>query len=302
MSSLKKYEIEPLVNEHCLIGENPLWHTDERRIYWEDILNGWIFRFDPVSGRHEKVYDGAVVGGFTFQEDGKLLLFREHDIALLNADGTTQVLASDVAPTSGRFNDVMADPEGRVFAGTGAGEVKLSDGLYCVEKNGGTTQLWKGTGCSNGMGFTPDLKQMYWTDSTARKIFIFDYDRATGSLENRREFYSAPGNVEIPDGMAVDAEGCVWSAQWDGYVIHRLDPAGQLMESVRFPVAQVSSATFGGEHCDELFVTTAGGSARKGEPAGEDTADGTLYRVHVGIKGKSEFRSRIQVSPAFGAN
>jgi D-xylonolactonase len=291
--STAKYDVEPLANEHCQIGENPLWHTDEQRIYWEDIPNGYVFRFNPRTGQHEKVYDGTVVGGFTFQADGKLLLFRDHDIALLNEDDTTQVLARDVATSAGRFNDVMADPEGRVFAGTTGGVAELSDGLFRVERDSRVTELWSGTGCSNGMGFTPDLKQMYWTDSSARKIFLFDYDRASGALENRREFYSAPGNVEIPDGMAVDVEGCIWSAQWDGYAVHRLDPEGKLMESVRFPVAQVSSVAFGGENFDEIYVTTAGGTARKGRSAGDDTADGTLYRVRVGVKGKPEFRSRI---------
>jgi D-xylonolactonase len=188
----------------------------------------------------------------------------------------------------------MADPEGRVFAGTMGIDSELCGGLFRIDPDGSVRQMWSGTGCSNGMGFTPDLKRMYWTDSTARKIFIFDYDRASGDLENRREFYSAPDDAGIPDGMTVDSEGCVWSAHWDGFAVHRFDPQGKLMESIAFPVGQTSSVTLGGENLDELYVTTAGGSARKGEnKSGESTADGTLFRVRVGVKGQPEFRSRL---------
>jgi D-xylonolactonase len=143
------------------------------------------------------------------------------------------------------------------------------------------------------MGFTPDLTEMYWTDSTARKIFVFDYNRKTGDLSNRREFYAAPEEAGIPDGMTVDADVCVWSAHWDGHAVHRFLPNGMLIESITFPVAKTSSVTFGGDNLDELYVSTAGGTARKDQPSEESTADGTLYRVRVGIKGQREFRSRI---------
>jgi sugar lactone lactonase YvrE len=93
--------------------------------------------------------------------------------------------------------------------------------------------------------------------------------------------------------MAVDSEGCVWSAHWDGWSIHRLDPQGKLMESIKFPVAKVSSCVFGGENMEELFVTTAGGSARKGQEYEKSTPDGTLYRVRVGVRGLPKFRSNI---------
>lgn len=291
-----KYEIEPLVNEHCQCGENPLWDVREQVLYWEDIPNGYIFRYDPKTNQHKKIYDGPVVGGFTFQEDGKLLLFRDHNIALLNDYGTTRVLTEEIPAATGRFNDVMADPEGRVFAGTGGdASCSMCCGLFRVDLDGSVTELFQGTTCSNGMGFTPDGKQMYWTDSTACKIFIYDYDRASGELSNRREWYTAPENAGIPDGMAVDVNGDVWSAHWDGWGIYHFSPRGELIEKIEFPVAKVSSVTFGGPNLDELYITTAGGTARKGERASESTPDGTLYRVRVGVRGTEEYRSRIRI-------
>jgi sugar lactone lactonase YvrE len=90
-----------------------------------------------------------------------------------------------------RFNDVIADPEGRVFAGT-IGKTAAVGGLYRNDLDGQIEQLWSGTGCANGMGFTPDLRRFYWTDSTAQLVYIADYDRSSGALSNRREFYRAP--------------------------------------------------------------------------------------------------------------
>lgn len=289
-----RYEIEALVNEHCECGENPLWDDEKNLIFWEDIPNGLIYRLDPKTGKHETIYDDAVVGGFTFQADGKLLLFRDHDIALLHGDGNVEVLTRDIPKETGRFNDVIADPEGRVFAGTIGEDETSSGGLFRVDLDGSVTQLWSGTSCSNGMGFTPDLKKMYWTDSQARKIFISDYELATGELSNRTEFYSSL-DESTPDGMSVDAAGDVWSAHWDGFAVHRLSPNGELKESIRFPVGKVSSLIFGGENLDEIYVTTAGGTFRKGETAQRSTPDGTLYRVRVGVKGQRRFRSRIRI-------
>ncbi|KPK81659.1 MAG: hypothetical protein AMJ81_10465, partial [Phycisphaerae bacterium SM23_33] len=155
------------------------------------------------------------------------------------------------------------------------------------EADGRATCLFKGTGISNGMAFTPDRKGFYWTDSSARKIFRFDYDQANGELSNRRVFLDLSAEGSTPDGMTVDAGGSIWSARWDGWAVFRYSPEGSLIEKIQFPVAKVSSVIFGGDGLDELYVTTAGGSD------GADTADGTLYRLKVSAKGLPEFRSRI---------
>lgn len=292
---MNNYHVHPVANEYCQTGENPLWDPQHRILYWEDIPNGYIFRYIPSTKKWDKIYDGPTVGGFTLQENGKLLLFRDHDIALLHDDGGVQILTRDIDTNTGRFNDVIADPEGRVFAGTMGQGDKTSGGLYLVETDASVTKLWGGTGCANGMGFSPDLSKFYWTDSTARIIYVFKYDRRTGALTNRTEFYVAPEGVGTPDGMTVDVKGHVWSAHWDGFGIYHLDENGKVLEKIKFPVGQVSSAAFGGNDFDELYVTTAGGCARKGEPLGETTEDGCLFRVPVGVRGVPDFRSKINL-------
>jgi sugar lactone lactonase YvrE len=252
-----------LVNEHCNTGENPFWDHEKRCVYWTDIPNGRLFRYDIDTGNHAAIYNGQPVGGFTMQADGALLLFRVDDIAVLREDGTAEPVIRYTDAGMTRFNDVIADPDGRV------------------------RQLFSGTGCANGMGFAPDLRTFYWTCSTRRRIYRFHYDRETGDLSGEDLWYQATPEEGIPDGLAVDVSGNVWSARWDGGAVIKHDPDGQVLEKLEFPVAKVSSLCFGGRDLDSLFVTTAGG---KPESA---TEDGALYLVEVPVLGMPEFRSRI---------
>jgi D-xylonolactonase len=277
--------ITPLINEHCELGENPLW--DSGCLYWEDIMGGRIHRFHLETRTHSVIYRGERVGGFTLQDDGALLLFRVNDLALLHPNGGVEVVRTFSDDGMERFNDVIADPEGRVFAGT-IGRTASSGGLYRADRDGTITLLFRGTGCSNGMGFSPDLRTFYWTCSTRRRIYQFDYDRATGSLGGERLFYQATPQEGIPDGMTVDCNGHIWSARWDGFAVVHHAADGRVLETFSFPVAKVSSLCFGGPNLDQFFVTTAGG-----EP-GSQSADGTVYQWSAGIQGPPEFRSGVR--------
>lgn len=278
--------ITALINEHCELGECPLWRTEDGCLYWTDITGGKLHRFHLETATHEVIYRGDPVGGFTFQASGDLLLFRVNDMALLHPDGGVEVLQEFDDQGAERFNDVIADPEGRVFAGT-IGRTETSGGLYRVDPDGTTTLLFRGTGCSNGMGFSPDLRTLYWTCSTRRRIYAFDYDRATGILGGERLFYQAGEAEGIPDGMTVDRDGHIWSARWGGSAVVHHAPDGTVMEKISFPVANISSLCFGGPKYDLLFVTSAGGNPG-------NTSDGTVYQFLPGAAGQSGFKSRIK--------
>jgi D-xylonolactonase len=279
---------EPVANYHCVVGENPRWHETEGRLYWLDIETGRLFRVDHASGEHECFYRGPVVGGFTFQADGTLLLFEADRIVSLNQRLERRVLIEGVDPDMARFNDCLADPEGRVFVGT-IGKTKESGGLYRVDLDGGVECLWKGTGCANGMGFTRDLSHFYWTCSTTRTVDRCRYDRATGRLSKRTRFYDAPASEGTPDGLVLDDRDHLWSARWGGSAVLEMDPSGRIVGRVELPVERVSAAAFGGPELDTLYVTTAGGKE------GSDTEDGTLYRLRVNRRGKLEYRSRVRL-------
>lgn len=278
---------EAVANYHCKVGENPLWDAREGRLYWTDIESGRLFRYEPASGAHECFYrDSQMIGGFTFQADGSLLLFREQELGVLAKDGSYRRIPAAPDPGRARFNDVIADPEGRVFAGT-IGRSDDTGGLFRIDRDGQMVLLWRGTGCANGMGFTPDLRALYWTCSTTRRIYLADYQRETGALSNRRVFYQAPDVEGTPDGMAVDVQGRVWTARWGGSALLCLSPDAQLVERIEFPVSAISAVAFGGPELDVLYVTSAGGKV------GDEAEDGTLYRVPAAVPGTAEFRSRV---------
>ena len=278
-----------IADYECIVGEGPMWHPTERAIYWADIPQGRIFRYDPQTGVHQQVFEQGEVGGFTVQEDGSLLLFMGRGAVATLRGGVLEYIISELdGEQESRFNDVIADPAGRVFCGTMPSPDHLGS-LYRLDTDGSITRLLTGIGISNGLGFTPDTKQMYFTDSPTHNIYIFDYDIETGHIDNQRVFVNTDENDGIPDGMTVDAEGYVWSARWDGSSLVRYTPAGEQERRVWFPARKVSSVIFGGEDYTDMYVTTAGGQDKTGEGPGA----GCLYKLNLGIRGKPEFLSRV---------
>ena len=280
---------ELIADYACRTGEGPLWHPDEQKLYWVDIPNGRIFRYDPATDTHEQCYDGEVVGGFTVQADGALLLFMKKGAVKIWREGQLTTVVDEIPEErDSQFNDVIADPAGRVFCGTMPTKDRLGR-LYRLDTDGTMTKLLDEIGCSNGMGFTLDRKKMYYTDSPKLEIYLFDYDGATGAITNQRVFVRTLEDEGVPDGMTVDAEGYVWSARWDGNCLVRYAPDGTEDRRIQFPAKKVSSVIFGGEEYMDIYVTTAGGD--KKETDGPDA--GALFRVNLGIRGVPEFRSRV---------
>ena len=229
------------------------------------------------------------------QQDGSLLLFQDGRIAILALDGTLREVACGACPGNERFNDVIADPEGRVFAGAMGGNGRL----LRFDPDGTITEMFDGLGIPNGMGFTPDLRGMYFTDSTPRKIYYFDYDRKTGNLSNRRTFAEIPVDEGVPDGMAVDAAGYVWTAIWYGGRLKRYAPDGRLDREVFLPAKQTSAVAFGGPDLTEMYITSAAIAVPDPlQPPAYDLSaarGGGLYHLRIpGISGKLPFRSRLR--------
>ena len=282
---------ELIADYACECGENPLWHPMEKRLYWLDIPTGRLFRYDPADGTHEQCYQGEVHGGFTIQADGSLLLFQARGAVSVWLDGELTTVIDEIAQErDSRFNDVIADPAGRVFCGTMA-TGDAPGRLYRLDTDGSRTVVVEDVRCSNGLAFTLDRKCLYYTDSERREISVFDYDADTGELSNRRGFVTTPADQGVPDGMTVDADGVVWSARWDGGVLVAYAPDGTEKRRIEFPARKVSSVTFGGEDYRTAYVTTAGGGDKRGEGAGA----GALFRMDLGVGGVAEFYSKIKL-------
>jgi D-xylonolactonase len=280
-------DVSVVVNHHCTLGENPLWHPEERCLYWTDIERGTIFRYDPSTHAQLTIPVGRQVGGFTFEQGGGLLLFLDRGAIWLLRDGKLrEMYRGGIGQERARFNDVIAAPRGHVFCGLMPYD-EHSGKLLRLDPDGGLHTLVDGLGCPNGMAFSRDRATFFFTDSTPRTIFSFDFDESTGALSNRRVFRTFPESEGLPDGLTMDADGYLWCAFWDGSQIVRLSPTGDIVYRLTMPTEKITSLAFGGDALDQLYITSAGGT----ELAQQSALAGALFRVQPGIKGKEEYFS-----------
>ena len=242
---------------HDVLGEGPLWHPQEQRLYWVDIEEKRYHRLDPATNAHQIIEVGELVGVLAFRSRGGLVMASDKGFSFF--DPETRRLEPINNPESDKantqFNDGAVDRAGRFWAGTLGDSYKNS--LYRLDPDLSVHRMDTGFDVSNGMGWSPDNRVMYFTDSTPGIIYAYDFDLATGNIANRRKFVDRSGLKGVPDGLTVDAEGFVWSAIWDGHCIERYDPAGKLERKIDLPVGWPTSLAFGGENLDELYITSA---------------------------------------------
>lgn len=279
-------------NPKNFLGEGPIWHALESKLYWIDIPKGQLHTYDPATKKNEVILEECPIGGYTIQPDGSLILFRDKGNVAHFKDGkVVKNLIDQVdGETDGRFNDVIAAPCGRVFCGTMPTE-KHRGSLYRLDLDGSLHQVIDDIGISNGLGFTPDAKQMYHTDSTARIIYRYDYDQQTGEIKNKTTFAEIDEALGVPDGMSVDSNGHVWSAIWGGYCIIEFDVDGNEVNRYKTTCARPSCVTFAGSDYKRMVITSYGanGEAEFGENAGG------MFTMQCDVAGKAEFNSRIDV-------
>lgn len=281
-----------IVDRLCHNAEVPLWHPQQECLYWTDIPRGMIFRYYPQTGTHEKIYTGEPVGGMTIQTDGSLLLFKTKGTIERWQEGKiTTLVAEIIEERATRFNDAIADPQGRVFSGTMA-TLERPGHLYRLDTDGSLHLILEGLTVPNGMGFSPDHQYFYFTDSDSRSIYRFTYAVETGNLSDRQTLIVTPAEEGVPDGLTVDTEGYIWSARWNGSHLFRYTPDGKEVLRIPFPALKVSSVTFGGSDYSTIYVTTAGGYDRAIEGSGA----GAVFSLQLGIRGVPEFPSQIQMS------
>jgi D-xylonolactonase len=215
------------------------------------------------------------------------------------AGGMEQVIATHAGEPL-VFNDITVGPGGAVYGGTfhwNAAGMEQPGRLLLVRGAGETTVLDEGILLANGLGFSPDSSRLYFTDTIARKIYRYAVDPDTGLVADRRVFVDVPASEGLPDGLAVDAEGCVWSAQWYAGAVLRYDPDGRCIDRIALPVQQVSSLAFGGADLGDVYVTTAAEYwPSEYQPPGFDPAGrmgGGLYRMRVGVRGQMARRATL---------
>jgi sugar lactone lactonase YvrE len=280
--------VQMVINQ---LGEGPLWIPEEGALYWVDIDQRQILRFYPARDAVETFDVETRVTALAARASGGFVTATDKGLAFW--DPQTRQLSFFADPEADkpatRFNDGAVDRQGRFWAGS-MNEVDFvtPDGaLYRLDPDGSLHTMEVGIPVSNGIGWSPDNRTMYFTDTMRQVILAYDFDPATGGIGNRRPFAQVSEEGVLPDGLTVDSEGFVWSAQWGGGRVIRYDPDGRVDRVIELPAQQTSCPAFGGENLDELYITSAWGGLSEAERKKQPLA-GALFRVKVGVKGIPE--------------
>jgi sugar lactone lactonase YvrE len=244
-----------------------------------------VHRYDPATGADAAWATPGPVSLALPRCGGGVVVGLPGGLYLLDdLDGAPLVpLEADVLVN--RTNDGACDAQGRLWVGTMALDERSPSGaLYRVDADLLVTQVLVGTTISNGLGWSPDGAHFYFVDSPTRRVDVFACDPETGALGARRPLVTVDVDDAVPDGMAVDAEGCLWVALHGGWGLHRYSPHGELLDEVRLPVAKVTSCCFGGPHLKDLCVTTRRESLSDAELAQQPLA-GALLCLDPGVAG-----------------
>ncbi|MFB6637126.1 SMP-30/gluconolactonase/LRE family protein [Streptomyces chartreusis] len=247
------YEIA--VRAEAELGEGPTWDARSGRLLWIDILRARIHTYDPVSGRRTVRTTPQHVGAVKPRAGGGLVLNLRDGVGLLDADDSFRWLHHEPVPGR-RANDAAVAPDGSLWAGTMRYDEAPGGGSLSRFTGDGSVELvLDDVAVSNGTGWSPDGGLMYYIDSPTRRIDVFDH--ADGRVGGRRPFVEIEAGAGFPDGLTVDADGCVWVALWDGSAVRRYTPAGELDRVVELPVPRVTACAFAGPDLTDLYITTA---------------------------------------------
>lgn len=277
----------PTIRRHCMpeliLGEGPFWHQAEQALYFVDIRAPALHRLDPTTDALTSWPMPAPIGSFGLTTDGRAIVALRTGVHLF--DFTTETLELLVHPepemAENRLNDGKVGPDGRFWVGSmhDRPERQPTGSLYRIDHDGTCTRMVEGLKVSNGLAWSPDGRTMYHSDSTPGWIQAFDYDLDTGDLANQRFVRTLTTEEGRPDGAAMDAEGCYWSAGVTAGVLNRIAPDGTILLRVALPLAAPTMPCFGGADMKTLFVTSLASDRLGAMQAG------TLISFRVDIPG-----------------
>ena len=280
--------VEVVYEGQALLGEGVNWDASEGVLFWVDIDAGHVFRL-RLGGQPERMALGQKVGAVVPRRSGGLVLAVAEGFALMERWGEPMrvVAAPERDKPQNRMNDGKCDSAGRFFAGTLSPEPKGA-AFYRFDPDGSVRPLLSDITISNGLGWSPDNRTMYYIDTPTYRIEAFDYEAETGSISRRRTLLEVPREHGGPDGMTVDETGCLWVAHWGGGCVRRYTPRGTLDRSIEVPTSHVTCCAFGGSDLSELFITTASVGLEE-RLRREQPHAGDLFVVSPGVKGLPSF-------------
>ena len=278
-----KYEVA--VPPEAQLGEGPRWDAATGTLLWVDILGQRVHRYDPATGVDATWAAPGLVSLALPRRAAGVVVGLPGGLYLLDDLAGAPLVPLEADLLANRTNDGACDARGRLWVGTMAlDERSPSAALYRVDPDLRVTRMLAGTTISNGLGWSPDGARFYFIDSPTRRVDVFACDPGTGALGERRPLVTVDIDGAVPDGMAVDAEGCLWVALHGGWGLNRYSAEGELLDEVRLPVAKVTSCCFGGPELKDLYVTTRRESLSDAELAQQPLA-GALLRLDPGVAG-----------------
>lgn len=288
---------ELIVDARNAVGESPIWSAREQALYWVDIPAGQLLRWDSHTAGTQSWKTPEVLACIARDSNGGWIAGMQSGLFQLqaNVDGSLHsecLVGIDHPRPDMRLNDGRCDRQGRFWAGSMVFDMNLNAAIgalyrYSAGQSAPLAPVLTGFIVPNGLGFSPDGRTMYLSDShpSVQRIWAFDYDIDSGTPHNQRLFVDMNQHPGRPDGAAVDAEGCYWICANDAGLIHRFTPDGRLDRSLTVPVKKPTMCAFGGSNLDTLFVTSI-------RPSGIDLSDqplaGGVFALQPGVKGLDE--------------
>jgi sugar lactone lactonase YvrE len=246
---------------------------------------------ETASGKHQSFAAELPVTAICRRARGGWIAATKKGLAFW--DATSNRFEFVVDPEQGhadhRCNDAAVDRQGRLWVGTlNQRDLFAPTGsLWRLDPDLTLHKMDSGFAVPNGIAFSPDGRTMYVTDMFHGKIVAYDFDVVTGSIAARRDFAVVPQDAGLPDGLIVDAQGCLWSAHWGGWRVTRYTPDGRIDRELRLPVANVTCMAFGGSQLDQLYITTAWAFLSE-EDRKQQPQAGDVFRATPGVSGLPE--------------
>jgi L-arabinonolactonase len=284
------FRVECAVQCADKLGECALWDERAQRVWWVDIRGPTLKNFEPARGKLAEHALPEVIGSFAFRVGGGLLAALKSGLFFfdMKSGALEPVARPEEQLSENRFNDGRCDRAGRFWAGTMSDAKREPLGsLYRLDTDRSCTRVREGVVVPNSIAWSPDSRTMYFADTHRKTIWAYDYDLASGAITKERVFVDAsPGR---PDGSCVDAEGCLWNAEYGGWRLVRYTPNGKVDRVIELPVQNPTCCCFGGADFDTLYVTSATQRLTPEELAKQPLA-GSLFAVRPGVKGLPEAR------------
>ncbi len=279
-SALTHSAPEAVANIGALLGEGPLWDPRKNALYWLDIKGETIFRNTPETGETTMIAAPGMVSALALARSGGFLCTKRDGfsrLAIENGKASFSPLADPESDKPGnRFNDGKADPAGGFWAGTMDNAEKETSGAWWrLSPDGAVTKVDELYHVTNGPAFDPARGRVFLTDSARQTVFVAETD-GTG-LSNKKPFLQFGEDDGYPDGMEIDAEGCLWVAFWDGFAVRRYSPDGGLLHEIAMPVPRPTSLAI---IDDAMFITSASTGLPE-EDRKQYPQSGALFRVQL---------------------